>query len=195
TVTLTILRLWDFESGDDIRDLNDDEDYGFGYAALSPDGKRLAQADFSVLKIRDAESGKLTRTIPLPGSWSALPTFSPDSTLVALPIGNSIGLFDVSSGKRLHHSDAAPADGYRSAAWSPSADRIVTGSGDGGIRVWEATTGKLIWHRLLAPVISPSGWNAGPAFVSFSPDGKTVVAAGRRDEPGAYPTGIVVVMD
>ena len=52
-------------------------------------------------------------------------------------------------------------------------------------------SGKLLWHKLLAPVISPSGWNARPAFVAFSGDGQLVVAAGRRDDPVAYRNGIV----
>jgi WD40 repeat protein len=49
----------------------------------------------------------------------------------------------------------------------------------------------LIWHKLLAPVISRSGSNAYPAFVSFSHDGKLVVAAGRRDDPVQFEDGIV----
>ena len=61
--------------------------------------------------------------------------------------------------------------------------------------MWEAATGKLLWHKLLAPVISPSGWNARPAFVAFSGDGQLVVAAGRRDDPVTYSNGIVAIYE
>src|SRR5262249_26386882 len=66
---------------------------------------------------------------------------------------------------------------------------------DGYVRVWDATTGKLIWHRLLAPVISRSGWNASPAFVSYTHDGRRVVAAGHRDDPVKYENGIVAIYE
>ena len=120
------------------------------------------------------------RTIELPGSWGGRPAFSPDGTLVAMPIDNYDralrGLDRPAAAPRREHARRGT---WHRAAWSPSGDRIVTGHDDGFVRVWDAATGKLIWHKLLAPVISRSGWNARPAFVSFSRDGKLVVAAGR----------------
>ncbi len=43
--------------------------------------------------------------------------------------------------------------------------------------------------------MSSSGWNARPAFLAFSGDGRLVVAAGRRDDPIAYRNGIVGIYD
>src|SRR5262249_21338838 len=123
------------------------------------------------------------------------PAFSPDGAIVAMPIGNAVALFEVATGRRLHHDASTPVWYVDSAAWSPSGDRIVTGHHDGFVRVWDAATGKLIWHKLLAPVISPSGWSAGPAFVSVTRDGQLVVAAGRRDDPVKYEDGIVAVYE
>ncbi len=119
------------------------------------------------------------------------PAFSPDGTLVAMAIYNTIGLFEVATGRRLHHDGATPEGEFASGAWSPSGDRIVTGHSDGGVRMWEAATGKLLWHKVLAPVISSSGWSARPAFVAVSGDGRLVVVAGRRDDPVQYENGIV----
>jgi WD40 repeat protein len=82
-----------------------------------------------------------------------------------------------------------------SAAWSSSGDRIVTGDLDGGVRVWAEATGKSIWHKLLAPVISPTGWTAHADFVGFSRDDKLVVAAGYRDDPTTRRHGIVAFYD
>jgi WD40 repeat protein len=155
----------------------------------------LAVADFSRLGILDAATGRPERTIDLPGAWGNQPAFSPDGTLVAEPIGNAIALFEVATGRRLHHDASTPIWYVDSAAWSPSGDRIVVGHHDGFVRVWDAATGKLIWHKLLAPVISRSGWNAGPAFVSFTRDGQFVVAAGRRDDPVKYENGIVAIYE
>ena len=128
-----------------------------------------------------------------PGSGAPPPVFSPDGALIALPVHNSVGLFEVATGRRLHHDASTPAGYSASAAWSPSGDRIVTGHSDGFVRVWDAATGKLIWHRLLAPVVSRGGSSAQPSFVNFSGDGQFVVVAGRRDEPLNGDGGIVAM--
>jgi WD40 repeat protein len=49
-VTMTEIRIWDIESGNRVKDLNGDEDHGFGYVSLSHDGKYIAVGDFSVLR-------------------------------------------------------------------------------------------------------------------------------------------------
>ena len=194
-VTLTEIRFWDLETGERIKDLQGEEDIGRGYAALSRDGRHVAVGDFGLLRILDATTGRPERTISLPGCWGDRPAFSPDGTLVAMAIYNTIGIFEVGTGRRLHHDERTPEGEFASCAWSPSGDRIITGHSDGAIRMWEAATGKLLWHKLLSPVISPSGWNARPAFVAFSGDGQLVVVAGRRDDPVQYENGIVAVYE
>ena len=47
-----------------------------------------------------------------------------------MPIDNTIGLFEVSTGRRLHHDESTPVGDVVSAAWSPSGDRLVTGHAD-----------------------------------------------------------------
>ena len=71
----------------------------------------------------------------------------------------------------------------------------MTGHADGEIRVWQTATGKLVWHKLLAPVKSPTGLIARPSFVTFSGDSRKIVAAGRRDDPVGYDDGIIAVYD
>ena len=160
-VTLTEIRLWDLETGERIKDLQGREDYGRGYAALSRDGRRVAVGDFGMLRILDAATGRPERTISLPVAGAIGPR--------SLPTGRSSPWRSTTPSAS---SRWGPDDGCtttngrlkassRPAAWSPSGDRIVTGHSDGEVRVWEAATGKLLWHKLLAPVISPSGWNAG----------------------------------
>lgn len=194
-VTLAEVRFWDLESGRRVRDLLEGEDNGFGYAALSADGKHVAVGDFGVLRVLDVETGKTEQTIALPGSWGRQPVFSPDGNLVAMPIENVIAVFDVKTGRRLLDDDTLPSRALISADWSPAGDRIVTGHGDGEVRVWDASTGKVVWHHALAPVISPSGRTAYPLSVMFSGDGRRVVAAGGRDDPIDFREGIVVIYE
>jgi len=194
-VTMSEVRFWNIETGKLIADYHGDQDYGHGYGALSRDGRRVAVADFSRLRILDAATGREERTFIVPGSWGLRPAFSRDRTLVAMPIDNTIGLFEVSTGRRLHHDVTTPIGYVVSAAWSPSGERLVIGHRDGFVRVWDTGTGRLIWHKLLAPVISRDGWIAYPAFVSFSHDGKLVVAAGQRNDPVKHDNGIVAIYE
>jgi WD40 repeat protein len=155
----------------------------------------VAVGDYGALRILDVATGQPERIISLPGCFGDRPAFSPDGTLVAMAIQNTVGIFDVRTGRRLHHDERTPDGDLSFAAWSPTADRIVTGHGDGEVRVWEATTGKLVWHKVLAPAIGVHGRNARPAFVAFSRDGRHVVVAGERDDPVKYRGGIVAVYE
>ena len=150
SVHMSEFRCWDIETGALVKNLHDEDDHGFGFAALSPDGKHLAAGDFGMLRIIATSSGDLEWSSSLPGCWGYPPAFSADNSLVAMSTGYAIALFDVQTGRRLHHDDRSPQDFLRSAAWSPSGDQIVTGNGDGIVSVWEAATGKLIWQMLLA---------------------------------------------
>ena len=51
------------------------------------------------------------------------------------------------------------------------------------MRVWCARTGRLVWHKLLAPAVYQRNGTVPRAFVAFSGDGKFVVVAGSRNDP------------
>ncbi len=68
-VNLAEIRFWEIATGKMSRVLTGPYDHGFGHAALSANGKRVAVGDFAKLRILDAESGKAEQTISLPGSW------------------------------------------------------------------------------------------------------------------------------
>ncbi|MGC8640766.1 MAG: hypothetical protein ACP5XB_12920 [Isosphaeraceae bacterium] len=76
---------------------------------------------------------------------------------------------------------------------------MATGHSDGQVRLWDAGTGKLIWQRLLAPVLHPGGKPARPNFVVFSRDGRKIIVGGSRDQSGldwrdpAYSPGILAI--
>ena len=60
-------------------------------------------------------------------------------------------------------------DGVRSVALSPDGKRIVSGSNDNTIQIWDAETGK--------PVGEPfRGHTAWVKSVAFSPDGRRIVS-------------------
>ena len=190
---LSEVRVWDIDSGERLLDIGDDENMGFGNAALSHDGRHLAVADFDVIRIHDAATGRLERTIVLAGSSDRRPRFSPDGTLLALPVGRAIHVFEVATGRRRLQDERAPAGLMRAVAWSSSGDRIATLNDDGIVRVWEAATGRLIWHRRL------TGETAGmlnvPFSVAFSGDGRRRSRAGCAHDPATNQNGVVAVYD
>jgi WD40 repeat protein/serine/threonine protein kinase len=59
-----------------------------------------------------------------------------------------------------------------SAAFSPDGKRIVTGSHDSTVRVWDAETGKQL--------LVPKGITSPVNSVAFSPDGKRIVSSGNE---------------
>ena len=114
---------------------------------------------------------------------------------MALPMDNTVALFEVSTGRRLRHDASKPVGAVITAAWSPAGDRVVTLHGDGLVRVWDAATGKLCYHKLLAHHIGRVGWGDQAAVVSFSSDSKLLVAAGRADDPRNHDKGMVAVYE
>src|SRR5262249_34917828 len=108
---------------------------------------------------------------------------------------NAVVLFDAATGRRLHHDETTPVGRVGAVGWSPSGDRVVTGHTDGFVRVWDVTTRKLIWQKLLAPIVSPGGQAADPKSVGFSNNAKLLVAAGHRDHPADAGKGIVMVYE
>lgn len=59
--------------------------------------------------------------------------------------------------------------GVAAAAFSPDGRRVVTGTQDGNLRVWNAADGTLLW--------GPKPFGAVPAFVRFSRDGTRIFAS------------------
>jgi WD40 repeat protein len=195
TVQRTEIWLWDIETGKRVRNLNGPEEVGFGDVALSPDGRRMAIVNFRGLHMLDASTLGPQWAIDLPGWWGRPVAFSSNGKLVAVPEQNTVALFEADTGRRLHHDDTTPVGQVGAVAWSPSGDRIGTGNSDGFVRVWDAATGKLIWHKRLAPIIRPGAPAAAPNIVGFSRDGKLLLAAGHRDPASNTGKGIVVAYE
>ena len=163
--------------------------------ALSPDGRRMAIVNFSGLRLVDFLTLKPEWTVALPGWWGR-----PVEVLVRWPARRRARAehsrdLRGRDGRRRHHDDSTPVGRVGAVAWSPSGDRIVTGNTDGFVRVWDAATGKLIWHKLLAPIVTVGGQAAAPDVRRLHPRRQAAGAAGTRDHPSNSGKGIVMVYD
>jgi WD40 repeat protein len=135
--------------------------------ALSRDGKTLAMA-WDGIKFWDLAADKELRTIPLKeGSLRQLGELSPDGKTLVSARGREIDLWDVGTGKAL-----LPPKGHRynveQVAFAPDGKTVASWGNDGGLRVWDAATGKEL-HSFHDTVFKS---------LAYSPDGRALAAVG-----------------
>jgi WD40 repeat protein len=127
-------------------------------AAASPDGRWFATASHDrTVKIWDAQTLQLARTLEGHGGMVWCVAFSPDSRQLASGSagarGGEIKLWDVASGKELQH-----LDGHKrlvvGLAYHAKAPLLVSADFDGALMGWETPTGQALGllHQFDQPV-------------------------------------------
>ncbi len=137
-------KIWDTTNGSELLTL---EGHASNVVAItySPDGKLIVTAgEDRTLRVWDAESGNEISLMSSKGSVRSI-AFSPDGERLAAAYSEgqaslgtpSIDIWELESGRELlsikAHDNVIPA-----AAWSPSSDRIISGSLDHTAWVWES---------------------------------------------------------
>ncbi len=198
-------RVWNTHTGALLHALSAREDkdeahlYWVNAVAFAPDGKTLATAsrddsgprtretsDRGVIKLWDAKSGALLRTLQEPYGWAEAVAFSPDGkTLVSESSNKAIRVWDAASGRLLRsmweeNNWLAPPD--------TTGGSMISSYGEGMAHSWD--------HKLLAlaeggaivitdkktnkPVLTLQAQTAGVSVLVFTPDNK-MLAGGAAD--------------
>ncbi|KAJ5088692.1 G-protein beta WD- 40 repeats containing protein [Penicillium angulare] len=138
--------------------------------SFSPGGKNiLTSSGDTTIKLWDAKTGNLQKTITGHSSWVGAAVFSPDGRMIVSgSVDKTVRLWDIKTGDMLKilsgHSDSV-----RTVVFSPDGEQIASGSNDNTIKIWEKTTG-----NLQNTLTGHSGWVRA---LAFSPDGKQIASS------------------
>ncbi|HOU12830.1 MAG TPA: BTAD domain-containing putative transcriptional regulator [Anaerolineae bacterium] len=171
-------RVWDAVTGEELLMLRGAERVLFPLPGWSPDGSRLltlnlweAGPDKPSARVWDTTSGKELLTLfghsgnVFGGGWSP----NGKRLVTGGESDTTARVWDAETGEELLVF-TGHTGGVCSARWSPDGRTIATGSRDGAVKIWEATTGKVI------RTLSPQGVASGMTVVAWSPDGKRLAA-------------------
>jgi WD40 repeat protein/energy-coupling factor transporter ATP-binding protein EcfA2 len=175
------VRLWNIVTGEELTDLSAYDKQNVYSAALSPDGQRLATADYDGhLRVWDVDTGEELSVLQEVGRVSVV-TFSSDGTRLATTgPDRPTRVWDVEKGKELailHHE----AGGASVVIFSSDGTRLATIAGSSiraaavrmpvfPTRVWEVATGKEL-------AVLRHGGGSVRTF-TFSPDGFWLATTG-----------------
>jgi len=109
--------------------------------------------------------------------YGTFPSWSPDSSKVAIVIGNRVEVIEVATNQLLYILNGHTAP-IVSVAWSPTSQTIATSSIDQTVKLWNAIDGA-ITNTL-------SGHNDGVTAAIWSPDGTRLVSSGEESEPSLF---------
>lgn len=154
TGTDQVIRLWDLENGDMIRDFAGEHGAQARTIIWHPDGERFVSgADDGTIILWDATTGDVIRRYENPdadpetpqqgGSIRSVAVHPNGETLLSGGLDGTIYEWDLESGEFLR-TLAPHGDSVNSMYFSEDSSLIVTGSGDTNARVYDAETGDIV---------------------------------------------------
>jgi WD40 repeat protein len=176
------IRLWDMADGTERWSFTlpgrrgvggDNLIYYFQCAALSPDGKVLAAALDTTVRLWDVTTDKELHFLKWESqdSYVGAVAFSPDGKTLLTGSGDGrIRFWDVATGKMVRELPGRQ-EGIAGLFFTPDGKRIVSGGSDMTIHVRDAATGKEL-HDF-------AGHKGRVAGLAYSPDGKLLATAGQ----------------
>jgi WD40 repeat protein len=170
------LLLWDVAAGRDIDECRG-LPYGGGWLVPTADGKGVQTFSHDLRLYTWRPGSPLESERPaLPGGSSFRQVISPGGKFLArlMPPGNKLHLFDM-RGKEPKERvlDLGPQGWTNLLVFSDDGRRLVTGTGDGMLRVWDTITGRLVHDFTPATPDAPRLGYA--SHVQFAPDNRSLL--------------------
>lgn len=168
------VRVWEVETGRQLRQLS-----GHGSwvecVAFSPDNQTVASGSQDhTVRLWDSSSGKELHPFDAPQHPFRDAAYSPDGKLIATGGISGLCVWDAETGKLLRRADVP--DLVNCVAFSPEGARLLSGSWNHGVRLWNVsqTNGKFS----LVEVPHQQRYERPIYAVAFSPDGKRFASGG-----------------
>ncbi|KAG2739015.1 WD40 repeat-like protein [Suillus brevipes Sb2] len=180
------LQVWDLETGTQVGEEWEDEDFRLVTIALSPDGKKIASGSWDgAVKLWNVDTGKVIKTWK--GHTDRVNSVSWSSDGERVVSGSSDGMFtvwDVESGKTIlgpiNTHAAEDVLGVQAVCYSPDIDAkmIATGgnSYDRGLQIWNADSGELL--KTFEGVFC--------TCLAWTLNGKTLIAGGSKIDTATW---------
>jgi len=157
--------------------------------AFSPDGLRIACSALDdgvgkrpqttvtgapgwIVQVWDVKDAEISRVLQNLRSNPVDVAFSPDGKRLTCGARKDLHCFNVDAGMKLKRYTHTVLRNFKhpqvvtAAAWSPDGKQIATGAKDGGLRVWDADSGVLVWcvwgHTGKNGCLCPSRRRGGP---------------------------------
>lgn len=167
----TTLRLWDASTGQPVGPPLTGHTDSVNAVAFSPDGQRIVSGSSDrTLRLWDAATGQALEP-PIDGRDEVSGVaFSPDGHLIASAssANDTLRLWDAET----REPAGEPLNGSgNGVAFSPDGRRLVSGSADHAVIVWDVDAGQ----RIGAPL---TGHTSYVQAVAFSPDGRRILSGG-----------------
>lgn len=169
------IKLWNINTGKEIRSLKENPSVIINSIAFSPDGKILAagKSDKSI-KLWDIEQGKEIEVLNGHAGSVTYLCFSPNGKLLSSSDVNTIKIWDVTNGKELLTVNSPSQFGDKNAlAFSPDGKEIACGNYN-SLMLIDSSSGKKL------SILKET--NANISSLSFSPDGNFLLSAGVFNE-------------
>jgi WD40 repeat protein/anti-sigma factor RsiW len=173
-----LVRLWDVVKGKQLRRFEGHTD-PVGSVAFFPDGRHALSASMpgyafspqprngdraGPWRLWNVESGKEVRHfLGSSTDWVASVAVSPDGKLAVTACGSQVLRWDVESGGELLPRLEGHSGNVWGVAFSPDGTRVLSGSGDGTVRLWDFKSGKELRPSFKGHTDTVFG-------VAFSPD-------------------------
>jgi len=168
-------RIWDADVGFELHCLTG-HTKSVKIALYTPDGSKAVTLSSGIVRIWDVDTGLEQHCLD-DGIIESF-AFSPEGSCIVTASNGVAHIWNLNTGLEMQ-CPWNPWDGVTSASFSPDGTCIITGSYENTGRIWDVQTSHVLQD--LTSKSRPLGNEVFFSFVSYSPDGKKVIAISNDD--------------